>query len=258
MHKNSAYYKNFYNLYLGILTTLVALPILAPVLLRLGLELPAKMIYFVYSFFCHQFASRSIHLFDYQFAWCARDTGIWLAVAVVAWLLKFKIVKPIKWYWVIPFVIPIALDGGIQTAFTALNIEGASTLSNLPLYASNNLIRFVTGAFFGVGLSLWISGTFIEDAEPELKESQNTKAKNFIDVFKILQVKKVALIMAVLVTIYGASIQLWRLTSNEVLPTNTLDSVVKLQNLNFFERRADGVCPTSGVEDIFNWNCFFN
>src|SRR5260221_5462908 len=162
-NKMKSAFSNFYNWYLGILSLLVSLPVLAPVLLKLGLTNAAKIIYFIYSFFCHQFASRSIHLYDYQYAWCSRDTGIWFGVTAIAYLIKYRKIKPIKWYWVLPFIIPIALDGGIQTIFTILNIQGSGSIIESPMYISNNLVRFITGPFFGIGLSLWVSGTLFQE-----------------------------------------------------------------------------------------------
>lgn len=44
----------------------IALPILAPILMHVGLDQPARMIYTVYSPMCHQFAFRSIFLFGEQ------------------------------------------------------------------------------------------------------------------------------------------------------------------------------------------------
>jgi len=258
MNKKTRVLNTFYNWYLLTISALAALPILAPVLLKLGLEFPAKIIYFVYSFFCHQFATRSIHIYDYQYAWCSRDTGIWLGVALVAWALKLKKIKPIKWYWVIPFVVPIALDGGIQTIFTMLNLSYNGGLTGIPLYASNNLVRFLTGAFFGVGLSLWISGTFIEDLIEVKEEKKTVELKGWKKILSDSQAKMVLIIMGILLGFYLFCVGLWQLTSNKIVPTNSADSAVKLQDSNFFERRANAVCATKGVDDLFSFECFFN
>lgn len=125
------------------------LPLLAPVLLHLGYTGASHLIYQVYSFFCHQFHWRSLHIYDHQFAWCTRDVFIWMALLMVAIWVRFNNPKPIKWYWIIPFMIPIALDGGIQTIAT---IWGYS--SGVPYYMSTNIMRMLTGGFFGIGLGL--------------------------------------------------------------------------------------------------------
>ncbi len=260
-------FKEFYNWYLGLLTVLVSLPILAPLLLKLGLTSIAKWVYFVYSFFCHQFASRSIHLFDYQFAWCARDTGIWFGVATVAWLLKFKKIKPIKWYWVIPFMIPMGLDGVIQTVFTILNIQPVGLVTGEALYISNNLARFVTGVIFGVGLSLWLSGMLIQDSDvrDQTSESSNSKSnpssplrmtnKSQYSIFNI-QFAKIIMTITVLIIGYFGLVTLWDVTSVENKPLGFADSAVKTPLRDFFQRREDAVCPTKGVDDLFSFECF--
>jgi len=51
---------------LTILGIYVALPFVAPTLMKLGLEGPARAIYFVYGPFCHQFAFRSFFLYGEQ------------------------------------------------------------------------------------------------------------------------------------------------------------------------------------------------
>jgi uncharacterized membrane protein len=47
----------------------VSLPFLAPVLMHIGWTQPAKVIYFIYSFLCHQLPQRSFFLFGEQFTY---------------------------------------------------------------------------------------------------------------------------------------------------------------------------------------------
>lgn len=49
-----------------ILGVFVTLPFVAPTLMKLGLDGPARVLYFVYSPFCHQFAFRSFFLYGEQ------------------------------------------------------------------------------------------------------------------------------------------------------------------------------------------------
>ena len=58
--KNKSYF-SAYNILLIIIGLLCFSAILAPILMALGLEGPAKYIYFIYSFFCHQIHYRSLH-----------------------------------------------------------------------------------------------------------------------------------------------------------------------------------------------------
>ena len=54
----------------------VGLPFLAPVLMKVGAELPAKIIYTIYSPLCHQFAFRSFFLFGEQPYYPLKEAGM--------------------------------------------------------------------------------------------------------------------------------------------------------------------------------------
>jgi len=159
---------NQYDMFLGFLIVLNVLPFLAPIFLNLGWKAPAKVIYTIYSFLCHQFSWRSIHIADHQCAWCTRDTFIWGTILAVALVVRLYKVKKLKWYWVMPFIIPIALDGGIQTIATLIGFA-----SEEPLYVSTNTLRMITGGTFGLGLGLWMMPMLKEMLlEPELNHHE--------------------------------------------------------------------------------------
>ncbi len=252
--------KNIYNFYLVFLTLIAFSPFFAPVFMYIGFETGAKVIYFIYSFTCHQFDSRSIHLFDYQVAWCARDTAIWMSVWLVAILIKFSDIKPLKFYWLIPFVVPIALDGGIQTVFTLLDVNPVGLNTGMPLYISNNFSRFLTGVVFGVGLSLWISPTLkVESLKLKLQSKNFNKIVNNsfrISLFSI----------SIMLVIYLNLVFMWNITSSKYKPEGVLDMVVRTPYEDFFRRRGHGVCPTSledtgdyknPLNNLLAWDCFF-
>lgn len=54
----------------------VSLPFVAPTLMKLGLEGPARVIYTIYSPFCHQFAFRSFFLYGEQPVYPRANTGM--------------------------------------------------------------------------------------------------------------------------------------------------------------------------------------
>jgi len=250
MQKLKIFFSDFYNSYLTLLGALVSLAFLAPISLALGLTPVAKVLYFIYSFFCHQFANRSIHLFDYQLAWCARDTGIWIGFFVVALLIKMQKVKGIKWYWVILFVIPIALDGGIQTVFTMLNVNAAGSLVGDPGYISNNLLRFMTGSIFGIGVSLWLS-PLMQTKNAAIQELKSVKLKfhqkNF---FKIL------VLMIAMFPTFLLLLGVWDITSQTNNPVAPIESVAKVNKDQFFYRREDAICPVNALDDFLDLDCF--
>lgn len=244
----------FYNIYLVFLTVLISLPILAPIFLHLGLETPAKVIYFVYSFFCHQFSSRSLEFYDYQVAWCARDTAIWFGIFLTAWLVKFNKLPKLKWYWVIPFIIPMALDGGLQTIFTFLNLTPSGVLAGEPLYISNNLSRFMTGAIFGIGVGWWIA----QQLKGLYQDNVGEVIANSTLRYRLRYVSWSLLMVGIMFLLYVFLVQFWNLTSIKNKPFNALDSAVKSSGDLFFIRRADGICPTAGTVDLLATECFFN
>lgn len=124
----------------------VFLPFLAPVFMVLGWEGAGNLLYFIYSFFCHQLPERSFFLFGQQtmyslmeiqgawqdtinpfllrkfignesmgwkIAWSDRMiwfyTSVWLFAVI--WLPFRSKVKPLPWWGFVLFLFPIALDG---------------------------------------------------------------------------------------------------------------------------------------------------
>ena len=67
--------RNWLTIVMAILTIYVSLPVAAPVLMKAGLEGPAKIIYKFYGPFCHQFAFRSFFIFGDQYTYPRENTG---------------------------------------------------------------------------------------------------------------------------------------------------------------------------------------
>ena len=219
---------NFYSVILITLIILNVAPILAPILAALKLTWPAQAIYFVYSFFCHQLDWRSLHAFDFQYAWCVRDTFIWLNLLVIGLMVRKYRIKPLKWYWLVPFVVPIALDGGIQTIATVIGFVNAE-----PFYISTNFTRMITGAIFGIGFGLWIMTNMWE-------------AGNYVENRKIFNwnIIKLTCVMVMLnFILYLGLVSFWNWTSIQNKPSNFLDYSVKtpVKTEDWLIRRAHGV-----------------
>jgi uncharacterized membrane protein len=125
----------------------VGLPFLAPVLMAAGITSLGRLIYFIYSFLCHQLPERSFFLFGpkimvpldeilanwkmtnnpiilrqflgspalgWKVAWSDRMVYMFtsiLPLAWVWWVFRSRIQK-ISWKVLISFLLPIALDGG--------------------------------------------------------------------------------------------------------------------------------------------------
>jgi len=122
------------------------LPFLAPVLMSLGFQLPAGIIYIIYSFLCHQLPQRSYFLFGTQLsyslaeikrvwpnitefqvlrqfigtadmgwkvAWSDRMVAMYTSILIFGWLwyLIRKWIRPLPWQGLLLFLLPMALDG---------------------------------------------------------------------------------------------------------------------------------------------------
>ncbi len=192
----------------------VGLPFLAPALIHFGFDGPAKLIYFIYSWLCHQLPERSFFLFGSKFtyslsqiqnawqntnnpvilrqfigninfgwkvAWSDRMvsmfTSLWV-FGIVWWLIRRKL-KPLPWWGLLLFLLPMFLDGtshlvsdlaGIGRGFRDTNLWLAVlTRYSLPnnFYAGdawgsfNSLIRLLTGILFGMGI-VWYTYPYMD------------------------------------------------------------------------------------------------
>jgi uncharacterized membrane protein len=251
----------FSNAFLIILILINILPVLAPILMAIGWTGPAKIIYLIFSFTCHQMHERSIHLFGYQVAWCARDWAIWLGMLLVTVSIKLWKLQGLKWYQVLPFVIPIAMDGIIQTFATLAGYQG-----DYPLYISNNFSRVLTGGLFGVGLGVVLI--------PMVTNLEFAQTSNTFYLFRRKLGKRLKLHIShviiaaytLVILTYMLLVQIWQITSPNYLPTNIIDSEIKFpkDGILQIERRKNGVCPVridtdedASFEEFINLECFF-
>jgi uncharacterized membrane protein len=172
----------------------VLLPFLAPVLMQVGLTAPARIIYGVYSFTCHQLPDHSYFLFGeshvplgpeleaagsppaddlflfrrfigneqvgYKVALCERDIAIYASVFVAGLIFavvrRRRRVRPLSLKLYVLFLIPIAIDGVSQL---------------VGLRESNWWLRTVTGALFGAA-SVWLAYPYVEDAMRDVLDSE--------------------------------------------------------------------------------------
>ncbi len=173
------------------------LPFLAPLLMYLGLEAPARAIYFLYSFTCHQLPDHSYFLFGpahapqadqlvaagmpatsnllverkfignaeigYKVALCERDVAIYASVFLAGVVFSFvrSWLRPLPGKWFLVLMLPMAIDGGSQL---------------IGLRESNWLLRMITGSIFGVA-AVWWAYPYVQDAmndvlrEEELRQA---------------------------------------------------------------------------------------
>jgi len=151
----------------------VAGTLLAPLLLRLGLNGPARVVYTLYSFFCHQLPERSYFLFGpngvntysraqavawgadpgylrgfvgntqvgFKVAIAERDIAIYvtfLLVGLIYALLRWRVLG-LPWRLFLLLILPIALDGGSHVV---------SEITGLGFREANGWLATLTGHFF--------------------------------------------------------------------------------------------------------------
>jgi len=170
------------------------LPFLAPLLAMLGVEGPARLIYFIYQFTCHQLPYRSFFLggpkltysieeivtvtgraeigdlfhhpltlpaLGYQVAYCERDVAIYgtLFLAGLLYALVRGRLRPLP-VWVAALVaLPMAVDG-----FTQL----------FGLHESTWELRLLTGSLFGLA-AVWLAYPYLDGGFQEIMASLHSQ-----------------------------------------------------------------------------------
>jgi uncharacterized membrane protein len=214
-----------------ILGTLSGLPFLAPVFMHMGWNGPARVIYFIYSWLCHQLPERSYFLFgpkimvslpEVQSAW--KDTNevwilrqftgnsamgwkvawsdrmvsmygsLWL-FGLLWWPLRRR-VKPLPFWGLVLFLLPMALDGGthaisdftggIGLGFRDSNAWLAVLTQHVfpaTFYAGdawgsfNAIMRILTGVLFGLGV-VWFAYPYLDAAfSPQIPAAPSATLK---------------------------------------------------------------------------------
>jgi uncharacterized membrane protein len=192
----------------------IGLPFMAPVFMHFGLTGEAKIIYHIYSFMCHQLPERSYFLFGskltyslleiqnawkitinpavlrqfignsqmgWKVAWSDRMISMYggLFIFGILWWPFNHRIKPLPWWALLLFLLPMAIDGsshfvsdlaGIGQGFRANNLWlVALTRGSLPasFYAGdawgsfNSLMRLISGLLFGMGI-VWFGYPYID------------------------------------------------------------------------------------------------
>lgn len=195
--------------------SIVLAPFLAPVLMQAGLTGPASLIYLAYSFLCHQLPERSFFMFGpqtmysleelqragaditkmhalrkfigspdlgWKVAWS--DRMVWMYASTLLfgllWRPLISKTKGLRWWGLIIFLIPLALDGtshlisdlaGIGQGFRDSNAWLAqltgyafspSFYAGDALGSFNSWMRMLSGVLFGVGI-VWFAFPYVDE-----------------------------------------------------------------------------------------------
>ncbi len=176
----------------------ITLPVLAPILMQVGLTGPANLIYTGYHLTCHELAYRTYFLFGkqpvytidqlsamfghpaddvfywgefvgnaqmgYKMAWCERDAAIYTSILLAGLIYAFirPRLRPLDWRIYLFLILPMAIDG-----FWQLFTSPVYFVTFLPLHESDWLLRGITGVLFGVG-SAWLIYPHVQQAMGEI------------------------------------------------------------------------------------------
>lgn len=135
-----------------------------PLTLSFGFEGISHQLYHAYSPICHQYDSRSLHVFGHKLAVCSRCSavyfGFFIGVLLYPLLNQRKSSRAI--IILVAAVTPMLLD-------VLLDVTG--------LHTSNLLTRLASGSFFGILLAIVLSPSIIEAiAQNVLNRPINQKA----------------------------------------------------------------------------------
>lgn len=139
----------------GLGALMVIPPLLAPLLMAIGHQTLAGLIYRAFSLVCHQMPERSFFLFGYQMAYCQRDTAIYggvLALGLLYGLVR-RHIRPLSLRWAALLALPMAIDG-----FTQL----------FGLRESTWKLRVVTGSLFALAV-VWVVFPRLEQGFAEIR-----------------------------------------------------------------------------------------
>jgi uncharacterized membrane protein len=185
----------------------VGLPILAPVLMHLSAESPAKIVYLVYRPLCHQLPQRSFFLFGpqwtytalelmerveapiglgtatrafigneaigYKVALCQRDIAIYGAILLFGFAYgllrrRWKI-SPLPWWAYIGVgIVPLLVDGGYQLVSYVVPLFWPD--GPITPHETTPAMRVITGALFGLA-TVWLAYPIFQETMEELQES---------------------------------------------------------------------------------------
>ena len=188
----------------------VGLPFLAPVLMKMGLTVPASIIYKAYSPLCHQFAFRSWFLFGEQIAYEAPQfkafTGIDPYNLLDRYAARDFVGNATMGFKVAYCERDVAIYGGILLAGIIFGIARASGLQIKPLHwllygvlgivpialdgfsqlfsqppfnlitlrESTPFLRTLTGFLFGT-MNVWLAYPYLEESFLEIKNDLKAK-----------------------------------------------------------------------------------
>ena len=147
----------------GLVVFLVSLIVVAPVAAATGHTEVAAGIYHAFSPFCHQRADRSFFIAGYQFAVCARCTGVYAGFALT--LLLYPFIRSLK---------STIMPPRIVLVLAALPLAIDFSVTFFGFWENTHTSRLLTGALLGSVTVFYVMPGIIELS---LRNSRTTRAK---------------------------------------------------------------------------------
>ena len=122
------------------LIILIFAGVFTPILLFIQNYSLYLIIHRLLGFTCHQIVERCFYILNFPMGICCRCTGIYIG-AILTLCFLFNKTKYITWKLIL-FILVLGLsEKGVEKFI---------------LYTGNNLLRFISGAFLGIGIALII------------------------------------------------------------------------------------------------------
>jgi uncharacterized membrane protein len=139
------------------------------------------MIMAAYHVTCHQMPDRSLFVFGYEMAVCSRCFAIYAAFLLggLAFYFLRNRLKPFHILYYILLCLPMGIDGTAQLFGIAIPRGIGPGFELIWTTLSNNELRVITGAIFGLGSALfvlpYVQHIIESDDEPK-KDSAGAKS----------------------------------------------------------------------------------
>ncbi|NLF01456.1 MAG: DUF2085 domain-containing protein [Anaerolineales bacterium] len=185
----------------------VGLPFLAPMLMAMGAERPASVLYSIYRPLCHQLPQRSWFLFGPQAAYslpelyalvgsdvlsgqwsgafvgteamgfkvalCQRDVAIYGAILLSGLVFglarkRWKVPGMPLWAYLLFGVLPMLIDGGYQ--WLTYMVVAIWPQAPIAPHETTPLLRTITGALFGFS-TVWLAYPHVEATMMEFRQN---------------------------------------------------------------------------------------
>ncbi len=132
---------------------------------------------------CHQLPERSLFVFGYQMTVCSRCFAIYasfLAGGLLFYFIKNRL-KPFHILYYILFCVPMGIDGTAQLFGIPIPRGIGPGLQPVWTTLSNNEMRVLTGAIFGLGSALFVMPYMQKILEMEQEAEKLRKAAEGAD-----------------------------------------------------------------------------